>query len=216
MHTAVDTTDGNRGGRTARRPPRRCRRPRRPEEPTRTDALPFATLPAGRPASAGRGMRFVRLGSSRASRTWSSLTSHFVRVFAARIRATKIKSFTIYFIIKKYGFIAHVVFCCLLGHSALTIQHLCIRRFVARFRLYGCEDRKKDCELRGDTGAIGLIFTPCFRKYDHHPKKKKRFSQEMHLKIRLLSPGLKLSNSKPGFRVSAPHFFVKQIPPMAF
>ncbi len=35
------------------------------------------------------------------------------------------------------------------------------------------------------------------------------------LKIPLLSLGLKLSNSKPGCRVSALHFFVKQIPPMA-
>ncbi len=38
----------------------------------------------------------------------------------------------------------------------------------------------------------------------------------MHLKIPLSSRGLKLSNCKPGCRVSALHFFVKQIPPMAF
>ncbi len=38
----------------------------------------------------------------------------------------------------------------------------------------------------------------------------------MHSKIPLLSRGLKLSNSKPGCRVSALHFFVKLIPPMAF
>ncbi len=39
-----------------------------------------------------------------------------------------------------------------------------------------------------------------------------KFSQEMHLKIPLLSQGLKLLkllNSKPGCRVSALNFFVK-------
>jgi hypothetical protein len=50
----------------------------------------------------------------------------------------------------------------------------------------------------------------------HHIKNKNElFSQEMHLKIQLLSRGLKLSNSKPGCRVSALHFFVKYITPMA-
>ncbi len=38
----------------------------------------------------------------------------------------------------------------------------------------------------------------------------------MHLKIQLLSRGLKLSNFKPGCRVSGLHFSVKEIPPMAF
>ncbi len=38
----------------------------------------------------------------------------------------------------------------------------------------------------------------------------------MHLKIPLFSRGLKLSNSEPGCRVSALHFFVKWILPMAF
>jgi hypothetical protein len=38
----------------------------------------------------------------------------------------------------------------------------------------------------------------------------------MHLKIPLFSRGLKLPSSKLGFRVSALHFSVKQIPPMAF
>ncbi len=38
----------------------------------------------------------------------------------------------------------------------------------------------------------------------------------MHLKIPLLNWGLKLSNSKPGCRVSALHFVVELISPMAF
>jgi hypothetical protein len=49
---------------------------------------------------------------------------------------------------------------------------------------------------------------------NHQPKKTERLSQEMHLKIPLSSRGLKLSNSKPGYRVSALHFFLKKIPPM--
>jgi hypothetical protein len=39
--------------------------------------------------------------------------------------------------------------------------------------------------------------------------KSEPFSQEMHMKIKLLSQGLRWSNSKPGCRVSALHFFVK-------
>jgi hypothetical protein len=39
------------------------------------------------------------------------------------------------------------------------------------------------------------------------PPENDPFSQEMHLKILLLSRGLKLSNYKPGCRVSALHFF---------
>jgi hypothetical protein len=38
-------------------------------------------------------------------------------------------------------------------------------------------------------------------------KEKELFSQEMHLRIPLLIQGLKLSNFKPGCRVSALHFF---------
>jgi hypothetical protein len=43
---------------------------------------------------------------------------------------------------------------------------------------------------------------------DHLPKNEP-FSQEIHLKIQLLSRGSKLSYSKPGCEVSALHFFVK-------
>jgi hypothetical protein len=39
------------------------------------------------------------------------------------------------------------------------------------------------------------------------PKKIEPFSQEMHLKIMLLSRGLKLPNPKPCYRVSALYFF---------
>ncbi len=63
---------------------------------------------------------------------------------------------------------------------------------------------------------------PLSENPNQHPKKKKTkkkpepFSQEMHLKIPLSSRGLRLSNSKPGCRVSALCLFVKEIPPMAF
>jgi hypothetical protein len=50
---------------------------------------------------------------------------------------------------------------------------------------------------------------------DHHPPKNEPFTQERLLKIPLLSRGLKLSDSKPGVRVPALHFFVKWIPPIA-
>ncbi len=46
-------------------------------------------------------------------------------------------------------------------------------------------------------------------------KKYKLFSQEMHLKKLLSRRNLKLSNSKPRCNVSALHFFVKYIQPMA-
>jgi hypothetical protein len=64
--------------------------------------------------------------------------------------------------------------------------------------------------------AIIWVLTPSFRKPRSTPPKNEPFSQEMHLKIPLLSWGWKLSNSKPGCRVSALDFFVKKITPMAF
>jgi hypothetical protein len=70
--------------------------------------------------------------------------------------------------------------------------------------------------FRGNIGAIRQVLTSSFRKPRSSPSKNELFSQEMHLKIPLLSRGLKLSNSKPGCRVSALHFFVKYTPPMAF
>jgi hypothetical protein len=74
---------------------------------------------------------------------------------------------------------------------------------------HGCEHGTKVGESRGDIGAIREVLTPSFRKLRSSLPKNKPFSQGMHLKIPLLSQGLKLSNSKPGCRVSALHFFVK-------
>jgi hypothetical protein len=48
-----------------------------------------------------------------------------------------------------------------------------------------------------------------FRKSWSSPRKNEPFSQEMRLEIPHLSRGLKLSNSKPRFRGSDLHFFVK-------
>jgi hypothetical protein len=48
-----------------------------------------------------------------------------------------------------------------------------------------------------------------FQKTLSSPPKTEPFSQEMRLKILLLSQGLKLPNSKPGCIVSTLHFFVK-------
>jgi hypothetical protein len=62
----------------------------------------------------------------------------------------------------------------------------------------------------GDIGAIKELLTPSFRNPPPAPKKKNGlFSHEMHLKILLLCCGLKMSNTKPGCRVSALYFFVK-------
>jgi hypothetical protein len=73
---------------------------------------------------------------------------------------------------------------------------------------YRCEDRKKIGELRRYTSAVRWVLTPSFRKPLSSSPNNKPFSQEMHLKIPLSSQGLKLSNSKPGCRVSTLHFFV--------
>ncbi len=81
---------------------------------------------------------------------------------------------------------------------------------------YRCEDRKKVRELRADIGAISQVLTPSFRKPRSSPPKNEPFSQEMHLKIPLLSRGLKSSSSKPVCRISAIHFFVKGKTPMGF
>jgi hypothetical protein len=66
---------------------------------------------------------------------------------------------------------------------------------------------------------IGLSSNPLSENPDlsFGPKKKNKvFSEEINLKIPLLSRGLKLSILKPGGRVAALHFFLKYKPTMAF
>ncbi len=70
-----------------------------------------------------------------------------------------------------------------------------------------CE--KRVGELKGGISVIRKVLTPSFRKPRPSPSKTEPFSPEMHLKIPLLSLSSKLSNSKPGYRVSALNFFVK-------
>jgi hypothetical protein len=70
-------------------------------------------------------------------------------------------------------------------------------------------EKKKISELGGEFGAISYVLTPSFRIPRSSPPKNEPFSEEMHLKTPLFSRGLILSNSKPGCRVSALHFFVK-------
>ncbi len=76
----------------------------------------------------------------------------------------------------------------------------------ARLIDYRCGDRRKFGELRG---AIWLVLTHYFRKPRSSPPQNEPFNKEKHLKILHLSRGSKLSNSKPGCRVSAIHSFVK-------
>ncbi len=63
--------------------------------------------------------------------------------------------------------------------------------------------------------SFQLVLTSSFREPNHHSPTNEPFSQ-MYFKIPLLSSDLKLSNTKPGGTVSALHFFVKQLPTMAF
>jgi hypothetical protein len=69
--------------------------------------------------------------------------------------------------------------------------------------------------LRGDIGHL-IGFDPLFQKTSIINPKTEPFSQEMDLKIPLSSRGLKLSNSKPGCKVSAFNFFANYMPPIAF
>jgi hypothetical protein len=79
----------------------------------------------------------------------------------------------------------------------------------------------KDSETVGESrgniiGAIRKALTSSLKNTGYITSKNKPVSLMMHLKIPLAIRGLKLSNSKPGCRVSALHHFVKQIPTMAF
>jgi hypothetical protein len=69
---------------------------------------------------------------------------------------------------------------------------------------YRCEDQKK---VQANLGVIEKVLTSSFIKPRSSPPKNEPFSQDMHLKIPILSRGLKLSNSKPGCKVSVLHFF---------
>ncbi len=54
------------------------------------------------------------------------------------------------------------------------------------------------------------VYTRYIPEYDTIiTPKNEPFSQEMRLKIQLLSRGFKLADYKPGWRVSAVHIFVK-------
>ncbi len=77
---------------------------------------------------------------------------------------------------------------------------------------YRCEDSKKSSRVKMQNSCHLLIgLDNSFRKPWTSPPKNEQFSQEMHLKIPLLSRGLRLSGSKPSSRVSVIDFYVKQI-----
>ncbi len=81
---------------------------------------------------------------------------------------------------------------------------------------YWREDRTKSVNQEATLVPLDNSWLRSFRKPRSSPPKTESFSPEMHLKIQLSSRGLKLSNSKPGCRVSSFHFFVIQILPTAF
>jgi hypothetical protein len=60
---------------------------------------------------------------------------------------------------------------------------------------------------------LATSWLPLSENHNNHanPPKNELFSQEMRLNILFLNRGLKLSNSKPGCRVSGLLFFVKYI-----
>jgi hypothetical protein len=66
---------------------------------------------------------------------------------------------------------------------------------------YRSEDRKTSGELEDNIGSTGNVFNPSSRKPRSSPPKNEPFSQEKHLKIPLLSWGLKLSNSKTDYSI---------------
>jgi hypothetical protein len=74
---------------------------------------------------------------------------------------------------------------------------------------YRCEDRKRLASWEATLVPLDRSWLPHSENPDHHSQKNEPLSQEMHLKITLSSWGLRLSNSKPGCRISALHFFVK-------
>ncbi len=82
-------------------------------------------------------------------------------------------------------------------------------------RDYRCEQKTKLPNYEATFVSLDGLDTP-FQETKIITLKNEPFSLEMHLKIQPSSRYLKLSISKPGCGVSALHFFVKEIPPMAF
>jgi hypothetical protein len=57
---------------------------------------------------------------------------------------------------------------------------------------------KASLRLKRHSYSLNRSFFPLSENMDPYPKKNELFSEEMHLKIPLLSWGLKLLNTKPG------------------
>jgi hypothetical protein len=99
--------------------------------------------------------------------------------------------------------------------------------FIARrkflYDLLGFKPWSTNAKKQNSLASSEAKLVPLYRSWlllseniIHHTPKNKLFGQEMHLKIWLLSQGLKMSNSKSGYRVSALHILVKYIPSIAF
>ncbi len=86
---------------------------------------------------------------------------------------------------------------------------------------YRCEDKKKVCEISGVIGAVRQVLAPFYLENPHHHpqkkkkkkkkkgKKKKKRSSSRSIWRYIFTPGLKLSNYKPGCWVAAVHTFAK-------
>jgi hypothetical protein len=74
---------------------------------------------------------------------------------------------------------------------------------------YRNEERKKSGKLRRDIGANRWVLTPSSRQNRSHKENNEPFSQEMHMKLSILSQDLILSNYTRGCGVSALHSFSK-------
>jgi hypothetical protein len=68
---------------------------------------------------------------------------------------------------------------------------------------YGCEDTKRGAKRENWSYLIGLVLPLSENVHWSSSPNNELFSQEMHLKISLVSKGLKLSNFNPGWSDSA-------------
>jgi hypothetical protein len=81
---------------------------------------------------------------------------------------------------------------------------------------YRCEDRRKVGKNQEATlMLLDRSWSLCKENPNHHPQKTNRSARRCISKVPLLSWSLKLSNPKPGCRISALCFRVKKIPPLA-
>ncbi len=89
--------------------------------------------------------------------------------------------------------------------AAIFINHMVMRTVVAQHRLYMWR-RKQDRRVKRRNWCHWMCFGSIFLKTLPITLKTEPFSQDMQLKIALLSRGWKLSNSTPGCTIKSQFF----------